>query len=101
MKRGRPKRDDREQPPPAGDVMTLNEVAEYLDCSKGTIYRLLKRGEFPAFRLGSDFRFRRENIDKWIAQLQEQQKVPQPGETAASKQDRRGQPRQRRDSLRD
>jgi excisionase family DNA binding protein len=78
--------------------MALREVAEYLGCSKVTVYRLLKHGEFPAFRLGGDWRFRRSDIDKWIAQ--QQQQAPQPEETP-SKPRRRGRPRQRRDSLRD
>ena len=43
MKRGRPKRDDRKQPLPAGDVMALREVAEYLNCGNSTVYGLVKR----------------------------------------------------------
>jgi excisionase family DNA binding protein len=72
MKRGRPKRDDRDQPAPVGDIMSLHEVTEYLGCSKFTVHRLLRRSEFPGFRLGSDWRFRRSDIDKWIAQRQQQ-----------------------------
>lgn len=47
------------------EVMTVKETADYLRCHVSTIYRLLKRGALPAFRVGSDWRFNREQIDKW------------------------------------
>jgi excisionase family DNA binding protein len=46
-------------------VMTLREVASYLRVSRSTIYRLLKKGRLPAFRLGTDWRFNAESIDRW------------------------------------
>jgi excisionase family DNA binding protein len=46
-------------------VMTVVEVAEYLHVHPSTIYRLLRRQEIPAFRVGSDWRFNRESIDNW------------------------------------
>jgi excisionase family DNA binding protein len=46
-------------------VMTADEVAELLRVHKSTIYRLLKAGKFPHFRMGGDFRFSREAIDEW------------------------------------
>jgi excisionase family DNA binding protein len=46
------------------DVMTLQDVADYLLCHYTTIYRMVRRGQLPAFRLGSDFRFRRSDVDK-------------------------------------
>ncbi|MGO9605164.1 MAG: helix-turn-helix domain-containing protein [Candidatus Binataceae bacterium] len=45
--------------------MTVIEVAEYLNVHPSTIYRLLRRKEIPAFRVGSDWRFNRESIDTW------------------------------------
>jgi excisionase family DNA binding protein len=50
-----------------GEIMTLLQVADFLGCHKGTIYRLLERKQIPAFRMGRDYRFRRPDIDKWIA----------------------------------
>ena len=46
-------------------VMTVVEVAEYLHVHPSTIYRLLRRKDIPAFRVGSDWRFNRESIDAW------------------------------------
>jgi excisionase family DNA binding protein len=49
------------------EVMTVDEVAEYLSCHHSTVYRLIGRGELPAFRVGSDFRFLRADLEEWIA----------------------------------
>jgi excisionase family DNA binding protein len=46
-------------------VLTVTEVCDYLRVHRSTIYRLLKRGELPAFRIGSDWRFNVEAIDQW------------------------------------
>jgi excisionase family DNA binding protein len=46
--------------------MTVRDLARYLDCHQGTIYRLVRQGELPAFRLGGSWRFRRDQIDEWI-----------------------------------
>jgi excisionase family DNA binding protein len=54
---------------PAADerlVMTVKEVSGYLRCHPSTIYRFVERGEIPHFRLGSDIRFLRSSIDRWI-----------------------------------
>ena len=46
-------------------IMTVKELAEYLKIHPSTIYRLLKTGQLPAFRVGSDWRFNVEEIDHW------------------------------------
>ena len=48
------------------EIMTLTEVAEYLHCHKITVYRMVQSGEIPAFQVGSSWRLRREDIDRWI-----------------------------------
>ena len=47
------------------NVLKVREVAEYLGVPVTTVYRLLKDKEIPAFRLGSDWRFNIESIDRW------------------------------------
>jgi excisionase family DNA binding protein len=47
-------------------VLTLQEVAKYLRVHPSTVYRLAKRGQIPAFKLGSDWRFNLESIDEWL-----------------------------------
>jgi len=53
--------------PADGEMMTLHEVANYLNCHWFTVYRLVRRGALPAFRLGSNYRVRRTDLEKWIA----------------------------------
>jgi len=48
-------------------VMRLEEVADYLRVHPSTIYRLLKKQQIPAFKVGSDWRFNLESIDRWRA----------------------------------
>ena len=50
-----------------GEILTLDEVAAYLKAGKRTVYRLAQKGEIPAFKLGGTWRFRRGDLDKWIA----------------------------------
>jgi excisionase family DNA binding protein len=49
-------------------VMTVREVSEYLRVHPTTVYRLLRGGKVPAFRVGSDWRFNVEAIDRWRLQ---------------------------------
>jgi len=51
------------------DVMTLREAAEYLNCHTSTLYRMVNQGSIPGFRLGGGWRFRRTDLDEWIASL--------------------------------
>jgi excisionase family DNA binding protein len=46
-------------------VFTVNELADYLRVHRSTIYRLLKKGQLPGFKIGSDWRFNVEVIDQW------------------------------------
>jgi excisionase family DNA binding protein len=62
-----------------GTVMTLEEVAAYLRVHESTVYRLLKKQSIPAFKLGSDWRFNQESIDKWIAQGEQEHATPRQG----------------------
>jgi excisionase family DNA binding protein len=53
--------------PKTDEVMTVPTLAEFLHCDPSTIYRLLKKKQIPAFKIGSDYRFFRPAIDEWIA----------------------------------
>ena len=46
-------------------VMTVAELSNYLRIHRSTIYRLVRTGNLPGFRIGSDWRFNVEEIDKW------------------------------------
>ena len=47
-------------------ILTIRELAKYLNVTERTIYNLLDRGELPGFKVGVNWRFKREDIDKWI-----------------------------------
>jgi len=49
-------------------VITIGELAVYLHVHRSTLYRLLKKGQLPAFKIGSDWRFNVEAIDQWRMQ---------------------------------
>jgi excisionase family DNA binding protein len=48
-------------------LMTVGEVASYLCCSVSTVRRLVRRGKVPHYRLGQMGRFRRSEVDAWLA----------------------------------
>jgi excisionase family DNA binding protein len=49
-------------------VITIAELAQYLRVHRSTLYRLLRKGQLPGFKIGSDWRFDVETIDKWRMQ---------------------------------
>ena len=50
------------------EILTVPQLAEYLQCDKSTIYRLIKGGKIPAFKVGSNWRFKRDMIQEWLEQ---------------------------------
>ena len=46
-------------------VMTVKELSDYLRVHPSTVYKLLRRGDLPGFRIGTDWRFNAEMIDHW------------------------------------
>jgi excisionase family DNA binding protein len=46
-------------------VFGIKEVAQYLGVHPSSVYRMLKRGELTGFKIGSDWRFNLEAIEKW------------------------------------
>ena len=48
------------------EILTTKDLARYLRCHVSTLYRMVNRGEIPHFRLGTDIRFRRSAIERWL-----------------------------------
>jgi excisionase family DNA binding protein len=48
--------------------MTVQEIASYLQMHRSTIYRLVNNRRIPAFKLGNEWRFNIESIDRWRIQ---------------------------------
>ena len=51
----------------AEQLLTLEQVAEYLNVDKFTVYRLLTDKDLPAFKVGNQWRFKRKMIENWLA----------------------------------
>jgi len=49
-------------------ILTVPEVCEYLHVSQATVYRLLRRKNIPAFRIGKNWRFNIGELERWIDQ---------------------------------
>ncbi|MCA9629694.1 MAG: helix-turn-helix domain-containing protein [Myxococcales bacterium] len=47
-------------------AMTVREVATYLNVNEKTVYRLAQKRDLPGFKVAGAWRFRREDIDRWI-----------------------------------
>ena len=52
--------------PMTDQILTLQEVAEYLKLTEKTAYRLVAEGKLPGFKVGGAWRFKREDLEDWI-----------------------------------
>jgi excisionase family DNA binding protein len=50
------------------NLLTTQQVAEYLCVDKFTIYRLVTQKKIPAFKIGKQWRFKRDMIETWLKQ---------------------------------
>lgn len=48
------------------EVLTPQEVAEYLQLTPGTIYRYIRQGKLAASRVGRYYRVRRTNVELFL-----------------------------------
>ena len=54
------------------NTCTVDEVAQALKLNPYTIRRLVREGKIPAFKIGGQWRFRKEEIDRLIKSLEKQ-----------------------------
>lgn len=50
-------------------VMTVDQVAAYLQVSKRTVYNMATGGQLPAAKVGDQWRFYRPEVDRWLMAL--------------------------------
>lgn len=48
------------------DVLSADDACTYLQLSKPGLYKLVRKGKIPGFKLGAVWRFHKESLDKWI-----------------------------------
>jgi len=51
----------------ANKILTVSELAEHLNVHRITIYRSLKGGSLPGFKIGRVWRFDLDEIGRWMA----------------------------------
>ena len=54
---------------PIREVMTIDQVAEYLQVSSRSVYALAGEGEIPAVKVAGQWRFLKASIDAWLDAL--------------------------------
>ena len=47
-------------------IMTIEEVAQYLSLHELTVRRLAREGKIPAFKIGRQWRVKKDLLDRWI-----------------------------------
>jgi PTS system nitrogen regulatory IIA component len=47
-------------------LLTIEEVADFLRLSKDTVYRMVQSGKIPASKVGTQWRFRRDEVESWL-----------------------------------
>lgn len=52
--------------PDENAILTIKDVADYLKVNERTIYRLAAAKQLPAFKVGTAWRFKKEDIEAWI-----------------------------------
>ena len=58
------------KPHPFGDdrLLTVGEVAGTMRVSNMTVYRLIKSGQLPAFRVGKNYRIRESEVNRYLTE---------------------------------
>ena len=50
-----------------GPILTVDEVSEALGIHPLTVRRMARDGELPAFKVGRQWRVKRELLERWLA----------------------------------
>jgi excisionase family DNA binding protein len=51
------------------EVLTVKEVCDLLQVHPSTLYKMVRQGRIPSFRIGTDWRFLRGRVERWMAEL--------------------------------
>lgn len=46
--------------------LSVEEIAGYLGIKRDTVYKWIERKQMPAHKIGSLWKFRKEEIDAWV-----------------------------------
>lgn len=51
----------------ADEILTVAEVAQLLKVADKTVYTMAQKSELPCFKVRGQWRFRRQDLDSWMA----------------------------------
>lgn len=60
----------------ARDVLTLNEMSEYLRMPRSTAYELSQEGKIPGQKVWRHWRFHKAVIDRWCKRIWPRNNLP-------------------------
>lgn len=62
---------------PESDILSLPEACKFLRVHRNTLYKLIRDGELPAFRLmqGGRWRFRQRDLQQWLEDCQARRRL--------------------------
>jgi len=59
-------------------VLTITEVAQILRVHPATVYRVVRRGELPGFKIGNSWRINKASLDLWLSAERPHRLTPRP-----------------------
>ena len=62
------------------DLLTTKQLLELLQLDRTTVYRMLREGRLPGFKVGGQWRFSRQEIEGWLRE--QGRAVPSPEESS-------------------
>jgi excisionase family DNA binding protein len=57
------------------EILTTKEACALLKTKRLSLYKLVKSGEIPAFKMGRDWKYERSAIEAWIRKKMEESKA--------------------------
>jgi excisionase family DNA binding protein len=57
------------------EILTVSQVAEYLQLSGMTTYKLVQEGRIPAFKIGRHWRVKKSDLSELIDRLQNGERI--------------------------
>lgn len=56
---------------PQDKWLTIEELSGYLKMSRSKLYQMAQKGELPGSKIGTQWRFDRDEIDDWMKSLRQ------------------------------
>ena len=68
-----------------GQLLTADEVAEIIGMTTDYVYDLSRRGKIPTITFGRQRRYRREQVEQWLEQVESGTLAPTAGNGRAAR----------------